>query len=369
MIYTLQLPLPRQHKMLSPRNLQAIGDLVDETINQALKLAKGSSGFYLQSLIEEDLLEGTNFRKELNDEIAYKLSKSDLGRDSLEFYGPLLVKKVGSMIMADQHNPETFEAALNARELAHIYHDTHRDTKFYVEHGALPHELIVPAWDHLATFEPKPLNNPATPLQLMALISSSSRLLGISPSDSTTAPLSPRLSAEPISRETHTHSGKSGDGPKTVITAEGFLRLTYRVDSDGKVLSDWVTMNDDVLRETTNVWCASKCTPSISCASMQILFLSLYCLFSTKFAIQPGSLRKNQLIDAAALQQLKFVERFFFTVFNDRYYSKSKSYNTASTYTAVSIQAAVNEYICFQELLCSVGRGNPVFASLFGDIQ
>ncbi|TIA67306.1 hypothetical protein D6C76_08763 [Aureobasidium pullulans] len=161
----------------------------------------------------------------------------------------------------------------------------------------------------------------------------------------------------------------SGDGPKTVITAEGFLRLTYRVDSDGKVLSDWVTMNDDVLRETTNVWCASKCTPSISCASMQTLLLSLYCLFSTKFAIQPGSLRKNQVIDAATLQQIKFVKRFFFTVFNDRYDSKSKSYNTASTYTAVSIQAAVNEYICYQDLLCNVGRGNPVFASLLGDIQ
>ncbi|THX25227.1 hypothetical protein D6D12_07086 [Aureobasidium pullulans] len=161
----------------------------------------------------------------------------------------------------------------------------------------------------------------------------------------------------------------SGDGPKTIITAEGFLRLTYRVDSDGKVLSDWVTMNDDVLRETTNVWCASKCTPSISCASMQTLLLSLYCLFSTKFAIQPGSLRKNQVIDAATLQQIKFVKRFFFTVFNDRYDSKFKSYNTASTYTAVSIQAAVNEYICFQDLLCNVGRGNPVFASLLGDIQ
>ncbi|THZ92981.1 hypothetical protein D6C82_09125 [Aureobasidium pullulans] len=85
-------------------------------------------------------------------------------------------------------------------------------------------------------------------------------------------------------------------------------------------------------------------------------------------------LRKNQLIDAAALQQIKFVKRFFFTVFNDRYYSKSKSYNTASTYTAstytaVSIQADVDEYICFQDLLCNVGRGNPVFASLLGDIQ
>ena len=96
-------------------------------------------------------------------------------------------------------DPEAFEAALNARELAHIYHDTHRDTKFYVEHGALPHELIVPAWDHLAIGERKALNNPATPLQLMVLTSASSRLLGISPSDSTTAPLSPRLPAEPIS--------------------------------------------------------------------------------------------------------------------------------------------------------------------------
>ncbi|THZ11983.1 hypothetical protein D6C91_08836 [Aureobasidium pullulans] len=369
----------------------------------------------------------------------------------------------------------------------------------------------------------------------------------------------------------------SGDGPKTVITTEGFLRLTYRVDSDGKVLSDWVTMNDDVLRETTNVWCTSTCTPSsgtpgsryeagsprnpfpspgsqflprheaavsvhtspdallngalvasaermhrvreqlftpsrprqpdvgrgsttrrrreerslspfgdlvtptrrsraapasgsarasrsiaalqrrveeLSAASpstrrapashevedptvmaggvsglvlpsanagspyvrsgatndpvarmradraaeedrrlallrnqeeydllhsrsprrragsaARTLLLSLYCPFFTKFAIQPGSLRKNQLIDAATLQQINFVKRFFFTVFNDRYYSKSKSYNTASTYTAVSIQADVDEYICFQDLLCNVGRGNPVFASLLGDIQ
>ncbi|THX06183.1 hypothetical protein D6D13_06648 [Aureobasidium pullulans] len=104
-------------------------------------------------------------------------------------------------------------------------------------------------------------------------------------------------------------------------------------------------------------------------SAARTLLLSLYCLFSTKFAIQPGSLRKNQLIDAATLQQIKFVKRFFFTVFNDRYYSKSKSYNTASTYTAVSIQADVDEYICFQDLLFNVGRGNPVFASLLGDIQ
>ncbi|THY20737.1 hypothetical protein D6D01_06640 [Aureobasidium pullulans] len=54
-----------------------IRDLVDETIDQALQLAKGSSGYYLQSLIEEDLLEGTNFRKELNDEIAYKVTRED----------------------------------------------------------------------------------------------------------------------------------------------------------------------------------------------------------------------------------------------------------------------------------------------------
>ncbi|KAG2164727.1 hypothetical protein JADG_004466 [Aureobasidium aubasidani] len=95
----------------------------------------------------------------------------------------------------------------------------------------------------------------------------------------------------------HTHtlslslflSGKSGDGPKTVITAEGFRRLTYCVDSDGKVLSDWVTMNDDVLRKTTNVWCASNCIAPLA--------------FSTKFALQPGRLRNNQPIDAAALNK------------------------------------------------------------------
>ncbi|THW99714.1 hypothetical protein D6D13_09975 [Aureobasidium pullulans] len=67
--------------------------------------------------------------------------------------------------------PETFQAGLNAREKAHMYHDTLRDTKFHVEHGTLPHELIIPAWDHLAIGETKArtpsrpvpaLGNPAT---------------------------------------------------------------------------------------------------------------------------------------------------------------------------------------------------------------
>ena len=61
--------------MLAPTTLQYIRDLVNETINQALHLAKGASGYYLQSFIEEDLLEGTNFRKELEDEIAFKVTR------------------------------------------------------------------------------------------------------------------------------------------------------------------------------------------------------------------------------------------------------------------------------------------------------
>ncbi|THX25419.1 hypothetical protein D6D12_06945 [Aureobasidium pullulans] len=47
----------------------------------------------------------------------------------------------------------------------------------------------------------------------------------------------------------------------------------------------------------------------------------------------------------------------------------AKSYTTASTYTAASIQAAVNEYIRFEDFLRSVGRGNPVFKNLLGDMQ
>ncbi|KAL2026089.1 hypothetical protein VTO58DRAFT_103273 [Aureobasidium pullulans] len=61
---------PEHTTCLAPTTLQYIRDLVEETTNQALHLAKGASGYYLQSLIEEDLLEGTNFRKELEDGIA-----------------------------------------------------------------------------------------------------------------------------------------------------------------------------------------------------------------------------------------------------------------------------------------------------------
>ncbi|THZ77473.1 hypothetical protein D6C84_08486 [Aureobasidium pullulans] len=54
----------------------------------------------------------------------------------------------------DQFTPESFQAGLNAREMAHIYHDSERDTKYYVLHGTLPQKLIIPAWDHLAIGEP-----------------------------------------------------------------------------------------------------------------------------------------------------------------------------------------------------------------------
>ncbi|THZ82428.1 hypothetical protein D6C84_05786 [Aureobasidium pullulans] len=83
----------------------------------------------------------------------------------------------------------------------------------------------------------------------------------------------------------------------------------------------------------------------------------------------PGSLHVGQPIDTAALCQIKFVKRFFFALFNDRSHNKAKSHTTASTYTAASIQAAVNEYIRFEDFLRSVGRGNPVFKSLLGDMQ
>ncbi|THY99279.1 hypothetical protein D6C92_02414 [Aureobasidium pullulans] len=55
--------------------------------------------------------------------------------------------------------------------MAHVYYDTLRDTNFYVEHGTLPHELIILAWDHLAIggteagTPPRPvpaIDNPAT---------------------------------------------------------------------------------------------------------------------------------------------------------------------------------------------------------------
>lgn len=39
--------------------------------------------------------------------------------------------------------PETFQASLNARELAHIYHDTLRDTKYWVEHGTIPCSAVL----------------------------------------------------------------------------------------------------------------------------------------------------------------------------------------------------------------------------------
>ncbi|THZ68558.1 hypothetical protein D6C85_07414 [Aureobasidium pullulans] len=59
--------------------------------------------------------------------------------------------------MADhaRQTPEYFQAGLNAREMAHIYHDSERDTKYYVQHGKLPQELVIPAWDHLAIGEPQ----------------------------------------------------------------------------------------------------------------------------------------------------------------------------------------------------------------------
>ncbi|TIA79634.1 hypothetical protein D6C76_03521 [Aureobasidium pullulans] len=59
--------------------------------------------------------------------------------------------------MADhaKQTPEYFQAGLNAREMVHIYHDSERDTKYYVQHGTLPQELVIPAWDHLAIGEPQ----------------------------------------------------------------------------------------------------------------------------------------------------------------------------------------------------------------------
>ncbi|THW86087.1 hypothetical protein D6D17_09122 [Aureobasidium pullulans] len=54
-----------------------------------------------------------------------------------------------------KQTPEYFQAGLNAREMAHIYHDSERDTKYYVQHGTLPQELLIPAWDHLAIGEPQ----------------------------------------------------------------------------------------------------------------------------------------------------------------------------------------------------------------------
>ncbi|THV80007.1 hypothetical protein D6D29_06455 [Aureobasidium pullulans] len=72
--------------------------------------------------------------------------------------------------MADhaKQTPEYFQAGLNAREMAHIYHDSERDTKYYVQHGTLPQELVIPAWDHLAidfaSTAPETNNNsPGTP--------------------------------------------------------------------------------------------------------------------------------------------------------------------------------------------------------------
>ncbi|THY82490.1 hypothetical protein D6C95_08745 [Aureobasidium pullulans] len=83
----------------------------------------------------------------------------------------------------------------------------------------------------------------------------------------------------------------------------------------------------------------------------------------------PGSLHVGQPIDTAALTQIKFVKRFFFALFNDRSHNKAKSHTTASTYTAASIQAAVNEYIRFEDLLRSVGRGNPECARIASEME
>ncbi|THX72761.1 hypothetical protein D6D04_08900 [Aureobasidium pullulans] len=463
--------------MLDPTTLEYIRDLVEETINQALHLTKGASA-----------------------------------------HGPdLVVLETPGHLAVGQHNRTPITTPASGA------------------HSPVPSPLPSLAWTlnrkslaapTASKFSPasvKPLKNLSTYRAHIQI-----QKAGMRRSRRKPAVFDGQIS---LRSETHTHTGKSGDGPKTVITTEGFLRLTYRVDSDGKVLSVWVTMNDDVLRETTNVWCASTCTPSSGTpgsryeagsprnpfpgpgsqfrprheaavsvhtspdallngalvasaermhrvreqlltpsrprqpdfgrgstarrrreerslspfedlvtptrrsraapasgsargsrshapasglvlpsanagspyvrsgatndpvarmradrAAEEDRRLALlrnqeeYDLLhsrspcrragsAARFAIQPGSLRKNQLIDAATLQQIKFVKRFFFNVFNDRYYNKSKSYNTASTYTAVSIQADVDEYICFQDLLCNVGRGNPVFASLLGDIQ
>ncbi|THY04207.1 hypothetical protein D6D01_10132 [Aureobasidium pullulans] len=76
-----------------------------------------------------------------------------------------------------------------------------------------------------------------------------------------------------------------------------------------------------------------------------------------------------QCLNSLFVSPIEFVKRSFFALFNDRSHNKAKTHTTASTYTAASIQAAVNEYIRFEDFLRSVGRGNPVFASLLGDIQ
>ncbi|THW11994.1 hypothetical protein D6D24_06859 [Aureobasidium pullulans] len=68
---------------------------------------------------------------------------------------PVLEKKDARESLAIVQTPEYFQAGLNAREMAHIYHDSERDTKYYVQHGTLPQELLIPAWDHLAIGEPQ----------------------------------------------------------------------------------------------------------------------------------------------------------------------------------------------------------------------
>ncbi|THY90297.1 hypothetical protein D6C92_06815 [Aureobasidium pullulans] len=457
--------------MLDPTTLEYIRDLVEETINQALHLTKGASA-----------------------------------------HGPdLVVLETPGHLAVGQHNRTPITTPASG---AHFPVPTPLPSLAWTLNRK---SLAAPTASKFSPASVKPLKNLSTYRAHIQIQKAGMR----------------RSRRKPA----------SGDGPKTVITTEGFLRLTYRVDSDGKVLSDWVTMNDDVLRETTNVWCASTCTPSsgtpcsryeagsprnpfpspgsqfrprheaavsvhtspdallngalvasvermhrvreqlltpsrprqpdfgrgsttrrrreerslspfedlvtptptrrsraapasgsareLSAASpstrrapashevedptvmsggasglvlpsantgspyvrsgatndpvarmradraaeedRRLALLrnqEEYDLLhsrsprrragsAARFAIQPGSLRKNQLIDAATLQQIKFVKRFFFTVFNDRYYSKSKSYNTASTYTAVSIQADVNDYVTHGGNMANIDLETP----------
>ncbi|THY78085.1 hypothetical protein D6C93_10223 [Aureobasidium pullulans] len=64
--------------------------------------------------------------------------------------------------MADhaKQTPEYFQAGLDAREMAHIYHDSERDTKYYVQHGTLPQELAEPKHEDFASTAPETNNNP-----------------------------------------------------------------------------------------------------------------------------------------------------------------------------------------------------------------
>ncbi|TIA07495.1 hypothetical protein D6C81_09457 [Aureobasidium pullulans] len=110
--------------------------------------------------------------------------------------------------MADhaRQTPEYFQAGLNAREMAHIYHDSERDTK-------LPHELVIPAWDHLAIGEPQ-----AEPKH--------EDFASTAPETNNNSPGTPRRPVPALKNSANPHSAADPKGPRSITELQD-LRNIY----------------------------------------------------------------------------------------------------------------------------------------------